>query len=450
MARNSQRNLFWRKWGIALALAGALACLPLPSAAQYNVVAEQGYKRARTMASNERWDDALTALQDVLKKAPNYPDALYLAGVCHLNKGDFVNAEKRLKRLTELNKEFIGGWGMLANVYLATKQYGKIKEIVAALGKVKGGKAESYYFAGLLAYMQKDLDQAERDWRNATRAQPDMAKAHYNLGGLMYVKGDKVRAMQGLKDALRYDPENPLYRYSLADLQIEVGSKAEGMQNLDRVRQQTFRKDIAHLAVARQMWANGHAEKTEKLAAQAIGDNKDLGEAYVLRGRALLKMGRTKDAAESYKKALAGDPNCKEAADALKRLEKPAPADQSAPAPASQSAPASASQSVPASAGQATPQPATASAPQIGTTPTSMPAGFEGPMLPAAIQTAPASQSSPASQSAPASAGQATPQPATASAPQGGTTPTSMPTGFEGPVLPPTGATPTSGNSIQH
>lgn len=328
----------WRKWGAALALACCLAGSVGPAEAQYNVVAEQGYKRARTMASNERWDDALTTLNDVLKKAPNYPDALYLAGVCYLNKGDYVNAEKRLKRLTEISKEFIGGWGMLANVYLATKQYDKIKDIIAALGKVKGGKAESYYFAGLLAYMKSDFAQAERDWRNAVRAQPDMAKAHYNLGSLMYVKGDRVRAMQGLKDALRYDPENPLYRYSLADLQLELGSKAEGMTNLDRVRQQTLRKDIAHLAVARQMWANGHADKAEKLALQAIGDNKDLSEAYLLRAKALEKLGRKDEALMSYKKALEGDPNYKEAQEAVKRLSPASAGTEAEDAPASSDA----------------------------------------------------------------------------------------------------------------
>ncbi|MBQ7568106.1 tetratricopeptide repeat protein [bacterium] len=325
-------RLFLRKWAIAAALCCCLGGSIGPADAQYNVAAEQGYKRARTMASNERWDDALTALSDVLKKAPNYPDALYLAGVCHLSKGDYANAEKRLKRLTEICKDFIGGWGMLANVYLATKQYDKIKDIIVALGKIKGGKAEAYYFSGLLAYMKNDLGQAERDWRNATVAQPDMAKAHYNLGSLMYTKGDRVRAMQGLKDALRYDPENPLYRYSLAALQLEIGSKAEGMKNLDRVRQQTLRKDIAHLAAALQMWNNGHSDKAEKLALQAIGDNKDLSEAYLLRAKALEKLGRTDEALISYKKALEGDPNYKEAQEAIKRLTPSAPAGAAADA----------------------------------------------------------------------------------------------------------------------
>ena len=62
-------NWNWRKWGLAVGLACCLAGSLAPAEAQYNVAAEQGYKRARTMASNERWDDALTALTDVLKNA---------------------------------------------------------------------------------------------------------------------------------------------------------------------------------------------------------------------------------------------------------------------------------------------------------------------------------------------------------------------------------------------
>ena len=317
----------WRKWCVGLALAGVLAgCAPAVQA--QSVAAEQGYKRARTMASNQRWDDAIATINEVLKKAPNYPDALYLAGVCHLSKGDYQAAEKRLKRLTELNKEFINGWGMLANCYLATKQYDKIRNIVSSLGKVKGGKAEAYYFSGIVAYMNGNLDQAERDWRNAVRAVPDMAKAHYNIGGVMYAKGDKARAMQGLKDALRFDPENPLYRYSVADLQLETGNKIEGMKNLDRVRQQTLRKDVAKLASARQMWANNHAEQTEKLAKQAYDENPDFSEAYLLRAKALDKLGRKEEAIKCYRRALEGDPNYREASQALARL---APAKKAAP-----------------------------------------------------------------------------------------------------------------------
>lgn len=317
-------NKSWRKLAVAGCLALALNFYA-PAVQAQSVVAEQGYKRARTMASNQRWDDAITTINEVLKKAPNYPDALYLAGVCHLSKGDYESAEKRLKRLTELNKEFIGGWGMLANCYMATKQYDKIREIITALGKVKGGKAEAYYFSGIVAYMNGNLDQAERDWRNAVRAVPDMAKAHYNIGSVMFVKGDKARAMQGLKDALRFEPENPLYRYSLADLQLLTGNKIEGMKNLDRVRQQTLRKDIARLASARQMWANGHIEQTEKLAQQAIDDNKDLSEAYLLRAKALDKLGRSEEAITCYSRALEGDPNYREAKEALERLQPKTP-----------------------------------------------------------------------------------------------------------------------------
>ncbi len=369
---------FWQKCCLLAVAVGTLLAVA-PAVEAQSVAAEQGYKRARTMASNARWDDALATLNEVLKKAPNYPDALYLAGVCHLSKGEYPQAEKRLKRLTELNKEFINGWGMLANVYLATKQLDKIKDIVVALGKVKGGKAEAYYFSGVVAYLKTDLDQAIRDWRNAVRAVPDMAKAHYNIGIAMYAKGDKARAMQGLRDATRYDPENPLYRYSLADLQLETGNKIEGMKNLDRVRQQTFRKDISYLASARQMWHNGHYEQAEKLAAQAIAANKDLNEAFLLRGQALDKLGRTEEALTCYRKALEDDPNYVVAKEAISRLAPPAP--QLPPEPEASLAPAAESNAAPAEAPDAQPAeaPAASSAVEPTSTPAEAPAGATVP-----------------------------------------------------------------------
>jgi tetratricopeptide (TPR) repeat protein len=148
-----------------------------------------------------------------------------------------------------------------------------------------------------------------------------MAKAHYNLGMLFRLKGEKVRASSFLHDALRHNPDNPLYRLGLGMLQYEMGNKIEGSANLDKVRAQMERMDLAALALAYQMYINQRYQPAEKAAARAYKENGELSEAYLLRGKALLELNQEEEAKEMFKKALELDKNVLEAKAALEKIE---------------------------------------------------------------------------------------------------------------------------------
>lgn len=301
-----------------------LACL-FGSAQAQSIPALQDYKLGRVLASGGRWEEALVALERALKEDRDYPDALYLAGLCHANLEQYDRAIERLKRVTELRPEFFAAWGHLSRLHVIQKQYDQAGEVLGALGKVRGGAPESHYGFGVLAWAQNRLEVAETEWREAIRLSPGMAKAHHNLGILYREKQERARALSALQDAVRLDPESPLYRLSLGWLQVDMGNRVDGMANLDRVRSQTERPDLASLALAVQMLLHGHPEPAEKAAARALEANPELTLALVLRARALEALQRPSEARALYEQALEQDQTLGEARRALERIPAPEP-----------------------------------------------------------------------------------------------------------------------------
>lgn len=321
-----------------------------------SVSAQQDYKQARVLATSGKWQEALEVLERVLADDAMYVDAVYLAGLCHMALEQYDRAEVRLKRTTELKPDFFPAWQYLARLYLATKQKQKARETLGAMGRLKGGAPESHYGFGVLAWMDQDLAAAEKEWREAIRLDPQMAKAHHNLGILYLEKMDRARALSDLQDAVRLAPDHPLYRYTLGALQLDMGRKTEGMQNLDRVRSQTDRPDVANLALATQMLANGHPEQAEKAAARALEANSELTTAMVVRAKALEALNRLPEARELFERALADDPNLREARQALERIPPPTPVPGTEPPP--EAAPGAEPEAAPEAAPEPSPSPA--------------------------------------------------------------------------------------------
>ena len=286
-----------------------------------SVSAVQDYKQARTLASNGRWREALNMLDHALKQEPRYDDALYLAGICYLTLNEPEKALPRFSKLTEVKPDFFAGWGMLAQTYVKLEQFDKARLALAEMAKAKGGAPESQYMLGVLDWIEGNTELAEKEWREAIRLKHDMAKAHHNLGVLLRSKGDRVRALQSLQEALRFDPENAFYRLDVAVLQHEMGDKINSTSNLDKVRAQTDRRDIASLAVAFQMLWNNKFEACEKAASRALEDNPDLTEAMLVKAKALEALNKTGEAKELYQKIVKAEKSNKEAKEALDKIE---------------------------------------------------------------------------------------------------------------------------------
>ena len=98
----------------------------------------------------------------------------------------------------------------------------------------------NHYFA------QKQLSQAENEYREAIQIDRDFAGAYYRLGLLQIAEEHPTAAMQSLAHAVELDPKNIDARLRLGDLLVASTQYGEARQQADAVLQQDGRNAAAH------------------------------------------------------------------------------------------------------------------------------------------------------------------------------------------------------------
>ncbi len=119
-------------------------------------------------------DQAIKLYKDVLRAAPNLPDALHLLGVAELQKGNFEKSEQLLTRAAKLLPE----------------------------------NAEVHTNLGAVLRKRSETDRAIHSYREAIRINPRLIEAHYNLGLLYYDQKEFELAVASYEAALKYEPGN--------------------------------------------------------------------------------------------------------------------------------------------------------------------------------------------------------------------------------------------------
>ncbi len=130
------------------------------------------------------YDEAIVWFEQVISKYPDYADAYYNLGTIYLSKGLLRQAEKYLRRATELRPADASAWNNL----------------------------------GMIAAQEGRKEQATRYFQEAIRQNPQHVIALENLGKLCHDSGQYEEARKSFERALSIEPENPEVNYRLGML----------------------------------------------------------------------------------------------------------------------------------------------------------------------------------------------------------------------------------------
>ena len=237
------------------------------------------FNRATQAHGAGRIDDAEAIYLDILRRAPGHAGALHLIGVCHFQRGRFVEGIPWVEKALALKPDFADAHNNLANAF---KALGRLEEALASYDR-------------------------------ALAAQPGYAAAHYN----------RANALATLR---RYDDALACYDRVLA----LAANNADAHNNRGIVLQELGRLDEALVAFARAIelrpdLASAHYNQGNVLAAadrplealasydRALSFAPDYVAALNNRGNVLETLQRPNDALASYEKALAVNPRWAEA-----------------------------------------------------------------------------------------------------------------------------------------
>ena len=215
-------------------------------------------------------DEAERLYRQIIKKQPDYSEALYGLGMLAQHKGAFQEAEKLLSKASELQPNSVKIWFSLGNLHQAQ---GQLPEAEAAYQKAIGLRPDAgtiYNNLGYTLQQQGKWEQAIVSYQKALEFQPNCLEADVNLGNALFAQG-------------KLSKEKQTY---YAELNYKLG---------------TARKQAADWKTAAIYYR------------QAIALKPDLVEAHYNLGLGLQEQGQIEDAIACYQKALELNPQLREA-----------------------------------------------------------------------------------------------------------------------------------------
>lgn len=153
-------------------------------------------------------------------------------------KANYNEAVEELKKVLQLDPNFVEGHYLLGNIYHLTEKledavscYKNILKIDPHNSKAKymidllidDGKADAdtiqerkseedakaYFDKGVGHYKSSNFDDAIKSFEKAIKIYPMYHQAYYNLGVIYYKNGNKMKAVEFWNKVIEFDPKNP-------------------------------------------------------------------------------------------------------------------------------------------------------------------------------------------------------------------------------------------------
>jgi predicted O-linked N-acetylglucosamine transferase (SPINDLY family) len=279
---------------------------------------------------------------EILRVAPQDPDALHLLGVVRLVSGNAAAAAGLIGKALEIRP---GDAAALESLGLARMSQGDSAGAEAAFRQAidsGAGNGLTHMRLGMVLGAQGKLAEAERALNVAADRAPRDPNVHVNLGNVLAMQGRADGALASFRRALALQPGNIDARYNIGTLLKDLGRHEEAvaeysgvlsldpgnpdvLNNLGIVHEQSGRADEAIRSYRKALERDpGHVHALSNLGnalrlqgsldeaaahcEKALAARPDFADAALNLGVVRVEQGRYRDAQALYETALRSDP----------------------------------------------------------------------------------------------------------------------------------------------
>ncbi len=262
----------------------------------YNNLGRLYYRRGR-------FQEALEPLRQAYELDSKLEAPKALSGLCHYQIGDFSAARQDL--LTALKLDPSDG---LAKLFLARSllQLDDVKGALKLLDELQQEDPKNVEVLFTLGWAYAGLAVTTLD--AIQKADPDSYLVDYLQAKYAEVKQVYPEAVEHYKRAIAKSPNQPELYYCYAHALYANGNSEEALQEFRHVLEMNPDDYRASWEAARILLPS-NPEEAYRLANRALELKPGTYGAVTIRGRALLALGKTREAIEDFKKAAALDSN---------------------------------------------------------------------------------------------------------------------------------------------
>jgi len=178
--------------------------------------ANAAFKEGVDLVNQGKEDEAIAKFQEVIASIPGCAECYSNIGTIQVRQKKFDEAEQSYKKAIELKPDFPDPYSGLATVYNAqkkgdqaleaSKKAAELSSAAAAGGPVSGGNASAVFNQGVILWNAGKIPEAQTQFEQAVKLDPNLAEAHYWLGMALVNAGKSTDAKEHFETYLKLAP----------------------------------------------------------------------------------------------------------------------------------------------------------------------------------------------------------------------------------------------------
>lgn len=175
------------------------------------------FKEGVDLVTQGKDDEAIAKFQEVIASVPSCAECYSNIGTIQVRQKKFDDAEASYKKAIELKPDFADPYAGLATVYNAQKKADQALEAskkaaelssgaAAAGGAAGGGSAPAVFNQGVILWNAGKIPEAQTQFEQALKLDPNLAEAHYWLGMALVNAGKSSDAKTHFEEYLKLAP----------------------------------------------------------------------------------------------------------------------------------------------------------------------------------------------------------------------------------------------------
>lgn len=250
--------------------------------------------------------DAIETFTPLLKAEPaGSPEALRLTtliGIAHYGLGEFAEAVPNLKGATAADPKNLPFRLMLAQSYLASKQYSQVLDVYHEILLLNAESAEADMLAGEALDEMKDHAGAIAEFRAAVKADPKVPNVHFGLGYLLWSQSQYEEAAKEFQAELGNVPDSAQSMAYLADADIRLSQPEAARPLIQQAIRIDPRMELPHLDLGILNSDAGHNDVALREFQEAVKLSPNDVNAHYRLARLYQAMGRKDEAKVEFDK----------------------------------------------------------------------------------------------------------------------------------------------------